>query len=503
VRSRRDHVHAHTYMVGRLTSALIHAEPDAPETPTRRTLLGCFGGLVLGALAVAGFMVWGLLFGGASTASSLAPGTLVEAQQTGSRYILLNGALRPVLNWASARLLLGGLPKIQALSQAVLDAIPQGQPLGILGAPDTLPAAVNQGAWLACSGPSAGRSGPLVTLAIGVPVMGSLVPGNDALLVAGPGGVRYLLWQGHRLRIDATWIPAALGFGGAQVTQVGPGWLNAVPAGPDLGPLAVSGLGSPGPAVGGRPTRAGQVLVIHNVGSPDSFYLAETNGVAAVTPVQAALALADPAAASAYEGATIAPVPVTPAAIAAAPVRHQALPDGAGDPSAPPTTIAPAAGQGPCIYYPRGTGARPGSVGVPRGGTGESPGGGGSPLSDAGASAAALVLATPPSGAPPGAAALDVTLTPEVADRITVAAGGGALVRPQPAPGVTGQSLFLVTSTGVKYAVPTASAAAALGYPASTAETLPASLLALLPTGPALNLAPLQTAGQAAAGTGG
>jgi hypothetical protein len=139
-------------------------------------------------------------------------------------------------------------------------------------------------------------------------------------------------------------------------------------------------------------------------------------------------------------------------------------------------------------------------VGVPRGGTGESPGGGGSPLSDAGASAAALVLATPPSGAPPGAAALDVTLTPEVADRITVAAGGGALVRPQPAPGVTGQSLFLVTSTGVKYAVPTASAAAALGYPASTAETLPASLL---PTGPALNLAPLQTAGQAAAGTGG
>jgi type VII secretion protein EccB len=471
MKSRRDQVHAHAYMVGRLTSALVHAEPDAPESPMRRMLLGSFGGLMIGALAVAGFMIWSLIAGG-STATKLTAGALIEAKETGSRYIYLDGVLRPVLNLASVRLLLGGQPTIQTVPQATLATLPQGRPLGISGAPDTLPQpdAVNQGGWLACSGPSAGSSGPLVTLTIGEPVAGSVLPGNDALLVAGPEGTTYLLWQGHRLRIDASWIPDALGLGTAPVARVNPVWLNAVPAGPDLRPLGVPGLGSAGPALGGQATRAGQVLAVRNVGSPSRFYLAETDGVSAVTSTQAALALTDPATAAAYPGAAVAPVSVTPADIAAAPVSHQALPDGTGAPAAPPTAAGPAPAQAACIYYPGGA-AAPG---------------------------AALVLATPPPGNPPGSAALDVTVTPEVADRITVAAGGGALVRPLTAPGLPGASLFLVTGTGVRYPVPSARAAAALGYPASRAETLPALLLGLLPAGPPLDLAPLQ-----AAGTGG
>jgi len=73
-----------------------------------------------------------------------------------------------------------------------------------------------------------------------------------------------------------------------------------------------------------------------------------------------------------------------------------------------------------------------------------------------------------------------------------VAPGGGALVRPQAAPGVGGNSLFLVTDAGVKYPVPSATAAAALGYRASKAARLPAALLGLLPTGPALSLPALR-----------
>jgi len=76
MRSRRDQVQAHAYVVGRLTSALVHAEPDAPESPLRRTGLGSFGGLLVGALAVAGFMVWGLI-SPASKASALTAGELL------------------------------------------------------------------------------------------------------------------------------------------------------------------------------------------------------------------------------------------------------------------------------------------------------------------------------------------------------------------------------------------------------------------------------------------
>jgi Type VII secretion system ESX-1, transport TM domain B len=48
-----------------------------------------------------------------------------------------------------------------------------------------------------------------------------------------------------------------------------------------------------------------------------------------------------------------------------------------------------------------------------------------------------------------------------------------------------------VTDAGVKFPVPSADVAA-LGYRAGQAAPLPAALLGLLPTGPALDLAPLR-----------
>jgi len=470
MKSRRDQVQAHAYMVGRLTCALVHAEPDAAETPMRRVTLGSFGGLMIGALLVAGFLVWGLIFPGGK-ASGLTSGTLIVSSQTGTRYLYLGGVLRPVLNWASALLLMGGQPKIQVVSGSSLTGIPQGPPLGIVGAPDSLPpASADHGSWLVCTTPSGNGSGaatPLVTLAIGVALSATPVPGRDAVLVRADG-MSYLLWQGTRLRIDAPWIPDALGLGTVPVLDVNPTWLNAVPAGPDLRPLKVRGLGKPGPALGPQATRVGQVLDVHNVGSPEQFYLVEPDGVAPVTRTQAALQLTDPAAAAAYPGSSPAPITVSPAMMAGAPISRAALPDGIGVPAAPPAADTPAPLQAPCVDY----------TGAPT------------------APAVRLVFATPPAGNAPAVGALGVTATPGVADRIEVAPGGGALVRPQTAPGVAGDSLFLVTDLGVKFPVPSASAATALGYRAGAAEQLPATLLGLLPTGPALNLAPLRAAGQ-------
>jgi hypothetical protein len=237
-----------------------------------------------------------------------------------------------------------------------------------------------------------------------------------------------------------------------------------VPAGPDLQPLAVPGLGRQGPAIGGHATRIGQVLDVRNVGSPDGFYLVESDGVSPVTQTQAALALTDPATAGAYPGASPAPVVVSTAMIASVPLSRAALPDGRGVPVTPPAADSPAPPQAPCVDY-RGAARAP-----------------------------AIVFAAPPAGTPPAVGSLGVTATPEVANRITVMPGSGALVRPEAAPGVAGDSEFLVTGLGVKFPVPSAAAVAALGYQASTAQSLPATLLALLPTGPALDLAPLQGA---------
>jgi type VII secretion protein EccB len=460
MRSRRDQVQAHTYVVSRLTAALVHAEPDAPESPLRRTGLGSFAGLMIGTLLVAGFLVWGLISPG-SKAAALSQGQLLIVNGTGAKDVYVGNTLRPVLNWSSALMLMDGNPAVTDVSPAALKGIAQGQPLGIVGAPDTLPPAssLNTGSWLACNQVSGGQ--PIVSLSVGAQANVTQPPAADAAIVT-VGNTKYLIWQNQRLRIDAPWILDALGLNRAPVMPATQAWLNAVPAGPDLRPLSVPGAGHPGPTLSGLRTRVGQILQVKNVGSPSELYVVTADGVAPVTSTQAAVLLTDPSTAAAYPSGAAAPIQVGPATIARAPVAAAGLADGSGTPPSPPADFAPGSGTVACMDY------------AGRGGT-----------------APQLVFATPPVGTAPALGEPGVTSSPEVAGLISVAPDGGALVRPEVAPGVGATSLFLVTDAGVKFPVPSPDVAA-LGYSVGQAAPLPAALLDLLPNGPALDLAPLR-----------
>ena len=462
MKSRRDQVQAHAYVVGRLTSALVHGEPDAPESPMRRTALGTFGGVMLGTLAVAAFLIWGLI-SPASNAAVFKSGELVVVKQTGSRYIYARGELHPVLNWSSAMLLLKGNAAITPVPAAALAKVPEGGPLGIPGAPDALPAAtaVNTRSWLVCSQASHGR--PVVSLAIGERAAVSQVPPGYAVIVRSSDGTQYLIYGEHRMRLDAPWIAGALGQGRAPVINVSAAWLNAVPAGADLKPLPVADRGAPGPVLGGRSTRVGQVLADSNIGSASQFYLVVAGGVTPISATQAAVLITDPATIAAYRGATATPEPVSPAAISTAHVVDEALPDAGGAPPSPPTGYQAIGPQVPCMQYAASGGSQP-----------------------------LLVFGAPLRGAPAAVGLTNVTVSPQSAGLIEVAPGGGALVSPQAAPGVGAISLFLVTDEGAKFPLPSATAATALGYQARRAARMPAGLLGLLPTGPALDLPALR-----------
>jgi type VII secretion protein EccB len=458
--SRRDQVQAYGFVQGRLTSALVHGEPDAAEPPMRRTRSAMLGGVMLGLLGIAGFLLWGLISPVNKAAAAPTAGDLIVVSQTGATYIDGGGKLFPVLNWSSARLLLDGSPEVENETAAAIAGMPRGATLGLVGAPDSLPAEVNRGDWLACAEESGGQQ--QTALAIGVnPTAAAPVPSGRALMVTGGGG-SYLIWQGQRLRLDATWMAPALGLGQAPVTRVSQAWLNAVPAGPDLGAFALNGAGDPGPELDGQATRVGQVLATQVMGG-HSFFLVESDGVAAITATQAALDLASPGTAAAYPGGTAQPVTVSAPAIASAPHGSQSLPDGTDVPASPPgDATAPKAGDVPCIAYPGAGGAAP-----------------------------VLLWTAPPAGSAPDLQAPGVTGAASDADLVGVASGGGALVQPLTAAGAATGPLYLVTDAGVRFAVPTTDEAAALGYQASQAARLPAALLGLLPTGPSLNLAPL------------
>src|SRR5689334_19902222 len=150
MQSRRDQVQAQSYLLGRLTTALVTAELDTLETPHRRTVTGLFGGLLVAALVAGGFTVYGLFVPGGATTWQTA-GELIVEKETGSQYLYIGGTLRPVLNYTSARLLIGDQPTVDSVSYKSLAGTPRGTAIGIVGAPDSLPAQSLAGAsWTAC-----------------------------------------------------------------------------------------------------------------------------------------------------------------------------------------------------------------------------------------------------------------------------------------------------------------------------------------------------------------
>ncbi|GIJ62443.1 type VII secretion protein EccB [Virgisporangium aurantiacum] len=457
MQTRRDQVQAQSYVLGRLTSALVMAEPEALENPHRRIVVGTVVGVLLAGLVVAGFTVYGFLRPGGDTAWRK-PRTLIVEKDTGARYVLVAGALRPVLNYASAVLLLGGRPPMTSVSSASLRSVPRGLPLGIVGAPDTLPPAGGlTGTWWSVCAAAGATGGTVPALAVD---RRPARPEDDdgALLVRGPDEQQYLVWHGRRLRLARPWVAPVLGLDGPAV-DVPAAWLNQLLPGPDLDGLPVDGRGEPGPAIDGTASRIGQVYVTRVAGTPDRHYLLRRDGLSPLGATALALALGDPATATVYGTARVEPIPLTPGALSQLPhSTRPVLPDDV--PAAQPALLPPpATGATWCVR-------RRGEI------------------------AAATLTADGPAAPMPSAAtgtALGITRTAQTAAAVRMAAGVGGLVRLGRAEQANGGALFLVTDAGVKFPVPSADVAKALGYNATAAGLVAPALLDLLPTGSVLD----------------
>lgn len=472
MQTKRDQVQAHLFVMGRLTSSMLRADPDAPESPQGRTNRGTAIGVVVTVLICAGAFIFGLIKPGVKD-SWRAPGALVVDRDTGSRYLHLDGRLRPVRNYASARLLLGAELKTAAVGSRSLRGTPHGPPVGIPGAPDALPDAngLSPDPWLVCSRPAVGPAGTgeerggsaRTTLAVASDAAGQDVGGGRALLVEAPDKTAYLVWRGSRLRLDAgTRAAASLGYGSVAPLRVSAAFLSALPAGPDLTPVAVPGRGRPGPVLGGQRTRVGQLFRITVPGAAPRLHLLRRDGLVPLTDTAAALLLGDPATRrQAYDGGTVLVRQLGADATDGHMVPGTSAPGpDAGLPPSPPRPATVAVDRTPCVQI------RPGRDGT--------------------RVRVSLVRedALGPVAQPPAehvaAACLPV-------DRVTVPAGGGALVRVLGAAGVEmGSTTYLVTDSGVKYRVPDEEALQALGHSSTPATALPSLLLSMLPTGPDL-----------------
>ncbi|MGI8666753.1 MAG: type VII secretion protein EccB [Jatrophihabitans sp.] len=464
--TQRDQIQAYQFLRRRLVSALVSADANHPVSPSRRLVLGTVLGLIATLIVTAAFGILGVLRPGTSS-DWKKPGQVVIEKETGSRYIMAgDGLLHPVLNFASARLLAGGNgTRTTTVPAKQLASVGRGSPLGIVGAPDSLPAAgrISRGPATVCSQSAAdlpAATGPLTVLRWSAPIAGRLLGTGQALLVT-DGTSKQLLAGGYRFRLPGPGQAAALGLSGQQLSRVSAAWLSAVPSGADLDFLAVTGAGQPGPRVGSGTVAIGSVLVVSNPAlrpAATEYYLVLKAGLAPVTAVQAQLALSAPANRAA--GLSGKPVPVTAdqlvgVATAALPDRLNSL---AQQLSAAPQLVGLPAASPVCLV----TGA-------------------GSPQ---------LLVADPGTDVTAGATAPVSTTATLTADRVAIRPGSGALVADRPA-GAAGTT-YLLADDGIKYPIPSAAAQVALGYGMLASVQLSSAVLALLPSGPALDPAAAQ-----------
>jgi type VII secretion protein EccB len=490
MQTRRDQLQAYRYLLRRVLAAMLGSEPEALEQPMRRVSTSTFAGIMIGVLACAGVALYGWI---ADTKSDQwkqrAAESLVVDKDTNSIYLYLHkdvlasggeqtgqqgGQQAPdpatatgevnekdmvlveVLNYTSARLILGREPQVVRVGSKSLDDVPRGPRIGIPLAPNSVPRKdnVTSKPITTCSTARTNDDGTQlqVDMLIGTTEsdLGARPTGDQALVVRSPDGSLYLIYRGKRL---ATTDDALRSLNLTQTTPitVGAAWLDALEEGQPLAAPVVAGRGNESTIpVNGETTWIGQVF---HSDTPDTYYVMLEDGLTEITEVQANLLFGEGAA----EIDGVDQDEPTDVSISEVNDVDSATPSIAEPdlPAATPRLVQSAQDDPVCLWY---DGSREG-VHISTGGE---------------------LPADTVQGDGEGSQGNAV-------DRVVVPPGRVAVVGLQPGPDIEPESFYLITDEGVKYPVPDRASLNALGYEEIEPEKVPSSLLRLVPEGPALS----------------
>lgn len=278
MQTQRDHVHAQTFMVGRISSALVEGDPTGAQIPGQRLQTGLVVGLMLAVLLVGGFAVYGWIVPGGSSAYRQ-PGAILVEKETGNRYVYLgDGALHPTPDLTSAMLIQNG-GTVKLISRESLKGIPRGHAVGVEGGPARLPSpdALVSGPWLTCL-PTVKGGGLGFNLEPGTPAQALT---DDAFtVVRASATVRYLVTTYMKYKIADEAVLVALGAAASDPPTAPAAWLESLGSGQDLAPAEIPGAGTTGPSIGGRKHPIGALFRQRAVGGIDQLFVLRSDGLA-------------------------------------------------------------------------------------------------------------------------------------------------------------------------------------------------------------------------------
>ncbi|MHB9858684.1 type VII secretion protein EccB [Streptomyces sp. YIM S03343] len=314
--SRRDQLNAYTFAKRRMLASFVQSAPDASDESAPRPLRAVLPGMIVAVVVMAVFGAWGMFKPTAPQGWDDPGKKVIIASKSTTRYVVLKTdkkiQLHPVLNMASAKLVLDdsqGAVDVVTVDESILDngKIPHGVTIGIPYAPDRLPSDKEAGAdkrWVVCERPSG--SGSSIQKAAFVlaerdmkKTEGTRQPlhGGELLYVTTPDDTRYIVdSKGSAYEVDKNdeLLLRTLVGSGREPQRVSQDWLETLhPGDPITFPKVDGQIGSPA-GVSGTLTDAankvGMVLRAPN-GARQQYYLVEAGKVAPVSDFTAQLLL--------------------------------------------------------------------------------------------------------------------------------------------------------------------------------------------------------------------
>jgi len=263
--------------------ALVHGDTRVDSDAARGPLFPVTAGAGVALLGVLGCAALSLF----RPVAELGDEPIVMVRQTGALYVRIEDTLHPVLNLTSARLIAHSDSAPTPVEESALTATNRGPLLGIPGAPGSIgpPLPAQDSVWTICDGPH-------TTVIAGLPPKnGGPEPlsGFSTVLVAGPTGTVYLLYDGQRAALDpaAPAVARALRIDGVEPRLVSAALLNTIPEVPPIAVPAIPGAGAPGPD-GLTGFIVGDVVRVDRAGDSE-FYVVLDGGVQRVGAVAADL----------------------------------------------------------------------------------------------------------------------------------------------------------------------------------------------------------------------
>ncbi|SDO40017.1 type VII secretion protein EccB [Microbacterium sp. ru370.1] len=270
--TKGDLIEAQNFSRRRLLTAFVSGAPGGKELQPTAPLRAVIAAIALTVIVVLVGVFYGLIRPGLPTGWE--NGKLVLVSDTGARFVTVDGTLHPVINTASARLLLPANEYgVISTDQATLAGTPVGDTLGITGAPDELPPAaglLNTG-WSACVSDDA-------SLDVRISTATGPTPATDRAAVVSVDGILHVI-QGERSFAVSSEDPDAVlraaGISTLSPISVPASWLDLFTAGTALTPITLKNYGE---SVSGTSLRVGQV--VRQAGAPeDERFLVQTGGV--------------------------------------------------------------------------------------------------------------------------------------------------------------------------------------------------------------------------------